>query len=539
MTPVQWIVVIVITIFLGIPMLTFAFSFLPAFFSGARFSLECSWAISSKNFYINLPVMYKMVPLFAPFNADIHTVCEAEIVDDYTNLGANTEGLASKFLDLTSSCWGLLSINDFLIDEGNTLRCFAGELQADLIYPNGVLGVAPGPNNCENYGLCEQCITECDGEGYCFASVPSDCDGARLVTWIDSGTTCNTDGTCYCVDEENTMACEQTSMKICLVDSCLDLYGCNSGEWYDSVADSVPPATTCTHCSDLCSKYGLSNQGYCIGTMPSDSCKDETTLYDWTALPEGVGDNCGNFHECYCVNEDSSVMCGTGYDFCDPVLYTQSDIGLVPDIEVQFTNLSFYPKIVFIKPGPNGAEYVDMKENAQPISADYFEVVFSDWSTWSPEGTVTLLNIPGTIGGVASEFVPETKMRYETIFSYLTPDTRLEIAGQAGQGCNNNLVDSYTQVQSWESWLPVLGIAPSSSVDGPVLMGSSYPYTTRGCGPLKKSMVCCEDKIFVCLTDNLEMGYSGISECGDGSCVGGEDPCSCPQDCGPPSGTCI
>jgi hypothetical protein len=467
-------------------------------------------------------------------------MCEPTTVLNYSYIGENTrlhsDHLAETLLDLASSCWSLLSLNDLLIDEGNTLRCYAGEIDANFIYLNEVGAVAPSPDACDNYGLCELCLTECGNlgysEGYCFDDPPDVCDGGRIVDWHDTTTSCHTSGTCYCV-ESSTVCAKPTER-------------CDSGECASSPLELL--GGQYPYCSELCEKYGLSSDGWCMNFKPIDTCESNEWVH-WSYLPDGVGLSCSYYivlspfgathtfpRNCYCREEITVTTCDFDDPACDKVTYEEDERGLLPDVEVRSSELSFYPKIVFIKPGPNGAEYVDMKSGAEPISAKYFEVVYSDWRTFRPENAldVILWFNPLNLGKVVR---PESNMRPETYFAYLTPETRRQIYAFVGQGCVNNIVDGYTPAQPWENYLPDLSASPSSFVDDVLMVGSSYPYRTRGCGPLRKSMVCCSDKVFICLTDNLEMGYVS-STCGDGICGAEEDSCNCPQDCGPPEGVC-
>lgn len=165
--------------------------------------------------------------------------------------------------------------------------------------------------------------------------------------------------------------------------------------------------------------------------------------------------------------------------------------------------------------------FIDMNEGVEDFPDDFqAEILFSDWKTYS-EDVVPIANVP--------------YLRNATSGSYLTHDTRQPIVSGVNQ--DSDVVNGYTSYQVWEDSVidltyPVtlIGLGAMAglwAVGGPpgIVIGAfmtwlfatytriqlvtdiygidrvTQYYETLSCGPLYKSMVCCEDRVVICIKE--------------------------------------
>jgi hypothetical protein len=160
-------------------------------------------------------------------------------------------------------------------------------------------------------------------------------------------------------------------------------------------------------------------------------------------------------------------------------------------------------KFVFVVPGPGcgvpsqpcEAEFIDL--NTGVISDQFvLEISYSDWQVF------------------AGVIPPFSCFRAETVEAHLDFNTRLSIGTTFG---HDEGVFNYTQPKDWEDYIDTFLTSTVEYMKSrawcELIFRISYPlhdpqndhpvlsYSSPTCGNLRKSMVCCEDKVIVCMKE--------------------------------------
>lgn len=155
----------------------------------------------------------------------------------------------------------------------------------------------------------------------------------------------------------------------------------------------------------------------------------------------------------------------------------------------EYLNESFFEitsmKVVFVKSGAGDiAEFIDPEIDFIPIGTDIpMQIIYSDWETLVPRGGVFFF----------LDFFLGPQVSSEAIACYLDSTTRYTEAQGANQ--YRGVVNTYTEYGGIDQ------IGMTNTELGPCALDplAEFCYYQTACGCLLKSMVCCEDKMFICM----------------------------------------